>query len=189
MKYGSLQTDNQETDINRLRHQAFIGQITFEQYKTAVLNLYGITEPDLVASGIKVSLDEKENIKFFGDTLETLNALKDRNLYLGIITDTSQPLHVKIDKLERGGFGHLWDTIIPSCEVGVQKPDPKIYQLALQQLGITSAQAVFVGHKSSELDGAREVGMRTIAFNYDHDAKADVYIDKFSNLTDLSILN
>ncbi len=80
-------------------------------------------------------------------------------------------------------------SIIASYEVGVQKPDPKIYQLALQQLGLTPDQAIFVGHKSSELEGARNVGMNTVAFNYDPDAKADIYIEKFSELADLPILN
>ena len=110
-------------------------------------------------------------------------------MYLGIVTDTSQPLYIKINKLERGGIGHLWDSIIASNEVGVQKPDPMIYQLALQQLGITPDQAVFVGHKTSELEGARNVGMQTVAFNYDPDAKADFYIDNFADLAKLSILN
>jgi FMN phosphatase YigB (HAD superfamily) len=101
----------------------------------------------------------------------------------------TKPLHVKINKLERGGFGNLWDSIISSLEVGVQKPDPKIYQLALQQLGITSNQAVFVGHKAIELEGARNVGMKTVAFNYDKDAKADYYIKKFSDLVNLPVMS
>ena len=147
----------------------FIGQITFEQYKTAVLSLHGITEPALVSVEYK-PYEEKDKILFFKDPFNTLK-IKTRKLYLGIITDTAQPLNVKINKLERGGFGHFWDSITPSNEVGVQKPDPMIYQLALQQLGITSDQAVFVGHKSTELEGARNVGMKTIAFNYDSDAK------------------
>ena len=172
-----------------LRHKVSIGDINFEQYRTAILNLYGITQHELVNRGIKISLEEKDKILFFGDTLETLKTLKNRNLYLGIITDTSQPLNVKINKLERGGFGHLWDSIIASYEVGVQKPDPKIFQLALQQLGLTPDEAIFVGHKSSELDGASSIGIRTVAFNYDPEAKADIYIDKFAELADLPILN
>jgi len=175
--------------INQLSHQAFIGEITFEQYKTAVLNLYGITDPDLVSRGIQIVIKEKDDIQFFNDALETLEILKNRNRYLGIVTDTAQPLHVKIKKLERGGIGHLWDSIIPSSEVGVQKPDPRIYQLAMQQLGVTSDQAVFVGHKSIELEGARTAGLKTVAFNYDADAKADFYIKEFSDLAKLPIMN
>jgi FMN phosphatase YigB (HAD superfamily) len=70
--------------------------------------------------------------------------------------------------------------------VGVHDPD---YQLALDQLGVIPEQSVFVGHKAVELDGAKNVGMKTVAFNYDRDAKADFYIKSFSELTSLSILN
>ena len=188
-QYGTPSMNVPDSEINQLRHQAFIGQITFEQYKAAILNLYGITDPALVSRGIQKAKEEKDKIQFFNDTLETLKILKNRNLYLGIVTDTAQPLHVKINKLERGGVGDLWDAITPSSEVGVQKPDPKIYQLALQQLGITSDQAIFVGHKTTELEGARNVGMKTVAFNYDAGAKADFYIEEFSELAKLPIMN
>jgi HAD superfamily hydrolase (TIGR01549 family)/HAD superfamily hydrolase (TIGR01509 family) len=188
-RYGLKSVDNIDPELVQLRHKAFIGQITFEQYRTVVLNKYGITDPELVSQGIRKILDEKNEIHFFKNSVETLKTLKNRNIYLGIVTDTAQPLRVKINKLERGGIGHLWDSIIPSSEVGVQKPDPRIYQLALKQLGLTSAQAIFVGHKSSELEGARNVGMHTVAFNYDHDAKADIYIENFSDLTGLTCLN
>ena len=179
----------QIAEIHKISHQAFIGQMTFDQYKTAVLNMHGITDPDLVSRGIQISKNEKEKIIFFADTYDTLNKLKNRHLYLGIVTDTIQPLYVKLNKLERGGIGNLWDSIIPSSEVGLKKPDPRIYQLALQQLGIKSSQAVFVGHKSSELIGAQKAGIKTVAFNYDKDAEADFYIDNFSELADLPILN
>jgi putative hydrolase of the HAD superfamily len=176
-------------EIERLRHQAFIGKLTFEQYKTAVLQLYGITNPELVAQGIQAARLDKDGIDFFSGTRQTLETLKGRKYYLGIITDTTQPLSLKINKLERGGFGHMWDTIIPSNEVGVQKPSPCIYQLALRQLGIQPGQAIFVGHKTSELEGARIIGMQTVAFNYDTDANADFYINNFSDLAALPILN
>lgn len=180
-------TRNVEKEIFQLRHQAFIGQLSFEQYKSAVLALYGITDPDLVAQGIDTALREKEDIHFFNDTPETLKKLKTRGLYLGIVTDTAQPLHKKLNKLERGGIGNLWDSIIPSNEVGVQKPDPIIYQQALQQLGIRADQAIFVGHKSTELEGAKNVGITTVGFNCDPDAKADYSLDEFSDLPDLAI--
>jgi putative hydrolase of the HAD superfamily len=188
-RYRSPGKDDLELKISQLRHLAFIGQLTFEQYKTAVFNLYGITEPDLVSRGIHQAIKEKNKILFFEGILVTLNTLKNRNLYLGIVTDTAQPLHVKISKLERGGFGHLWDSITPSNEVGVQKPDPRIYKIALNQLGLEPDQAVFVGHNSTELEGARNVGMKTVAFNYDPDANADFYIQDFSELASLKVMN
>ncbi len=176
-------------EVNRLRNLAFTGKLTFVQYKTAIFALYGITEPHLVEQGVQKAIQEKDNVQFFGHILDTLKALKDRSLYLGIITDTTQPLHKKISKLERGGFGHLWDSIIPSNEVAVKKPDPRIYQLALMQLGIKPEQAIFVGHDQNELQGARNVGLKTVAFNYDRGALADFYITDFSELANLDILS
>ena len=187
----NLGFDSEKVPIDQMhhfRHQASIGQITYEQYKTAVFNLYGITDQNLVSRGIQISLEERDKILFFNGTLETLIKLKNRNLYLGIVTDTSQPLHVKINKLERGGIGNLWDSIIASRDVGVQKPDPTIYHLALKQLGIRPNQAVFVGHKSTELEGAKNVGLQTVAFNYENGAKADFYINDFSELADLPLV-
>ncbi len=175
--------------LQHFRHLASVGQMSYEEYKTAVLNLYGITDQEFIDRGIKISLEGNHDIGHFSGVRETLQELKNKNLYLGIVTDTAQPLYVKLSKLERGGIGHLWDSIIASQEVGVQKPDPKIYQLALKQLGIQANQAVFVGHKTAELDGARQVGMKTVAFNYDPDARADYYLSNFSDLARLSLLN
>jgi putative hydrolase of the HAD superfamily len=91
-------------------------------------------------------------------------------------------LTVKLNWFERGGFVNVWDSIIPSWEVGINKPHPEIYNLALQQVGVRPDQAIFVGHKAYELEGARSVGMKTVAFNYDEDAKADFYIENFAEL-------
>jgi FMN phosphatase YigB (HAD superfamily) len=66
--------------------------------------------------------------------------------------------------------------------LGIRKPDPGIYQAALQQLGVAASKTVFVGHKESELKGAREMGILTVAFNFDSDAQADFYIQTFQQL-------
>jgi putative hydrolase of the HAD superfamily len=100
------------------------------------------------------------------------------------VTDTANSLSAKLNWFERGGFGHVWDSIISSMDIGVRKPDPSIYQAALRQLGLSPSQAVFVGHRNYELEGARAVGMTTIAFNYDPDAQADCYIAQFCELVD-----
>jgi putative hydrolase of the HAD superfamily len=187
--YGQNCSVVPESEINLLRHRAFTGQMTFKEYKIDILKLYGITDSHLLEQGLQKAIREKTRVLYFANTLDTLKALKERSYYLGIVTDTTQPLHLKIEKLERGGFGHLWDSIIPSNEVGVQKPDPRIYQLALNQLGIEPERAIFVGHNTNELQGARKTGMKTVAFNYDRDAQADFYIKEFAELANLDILS
>jgi len=170
-------------------HQAYQGQIDQDRYREAILRMYGVIQPEQIEQGKRILNEEDNNLKFFDGVQETLLALKDMGYLLGVVTDTAAPIHVKLSWFERGGIGHIWDTIISSAELGIQKPDPQIYQAALQQLGLHPAQAVFVGHDASELGGARAVGMKTVAFNYDKAANADYYIEHFAGLLDLSLLN
>jgi HAD superfamily hydrolase (TIGR01509 family) len=172
-----------------LEQQAFRGLINRDQYREALLRLYGITQPDQIAIG-KHILDEEDNdIVFFDGVRDTLRALKNKAFLLGIITDTAVPVSVKLSWFDRGGFGDVWDSIISSKEIGVRKPDPMIYQAALQQLGIPANRVLFVGHKASELEGAKAVGMITVAYNYEQDARADFYIKAFADLLDLQVVS
>jgi putative hydrolase of the HAD superfamily len=182
---------NKEFPIDRrtaLRDQAYRGLIDYDHYQETILRFYGVSSPEELALGKKVLDEEANNVQFFEGVAETLCSLKDAGFLLGVITDTALPLYVKLNWFERGGFGDVWDSIISSRELRIRKPNPKIYQVSLQQLGVSASQAIFVGHKPSELDGAKGVGMVTIAFNYDKDARADHYIEKFSDLLTLPIV-
>jgi len=173
---------------NSYRAQAFNGEITQREHRQAVLNLYGIDDPGLIERGIQAMEKDDNNIRFFDGVRDTLITLKKEGFLLGIVTDTANPIHVKLSWFEQGGFGHIWDSIISSQELGIEKPDPGIYHAALQQLGSSVRQTVFVGHSPEELDGARDLGMKTIAFNFNEDAKADFYIKEFSELLKVPIL-
>jgi HAD superfamily hydrolase (TIGR01509 family) len=168
--------------------QAYRGQISRDQYREELLRICGVTQPSQVEEGKRILESDDNNVVFFDGVPETLHRLKEKGYLLGIITDTASPIHVKLSWFERGGFGNVWDSIISSKEIGVRKPDPKIYHAALAQLGIPASQAVFVGHKACELDGARAVGMGTIAFNHEKDAVADFYIESFADLLDVAAI-
>ncbi len=159
--------------------------ISREAYYEALLHLYGVTSAEDVARGKEVMLAEEDALHYFAGVPETLAALKAAGFLLGVITDTAAPLHAKLEWFERGGFGGCWDSVVSSRMVGVRKPHPAIYQSALEQLGIQAGEALFVGHKGVELDGARSAGMKTAAFNYEREARADFYIEDFPDLLSL----
>ena len=173
----------------KIEYQAYRGQITHDEYREAVVRMYGIEEPEQLACGKQALIDDDANVAFFDGVPETLHALKKQGYLLGIVTDTANSISAKLSWFERGGFGHVWDSIISSMDIGTRKPDPKIYEASLRQLGVTPDQAVFVGHRNSELAGAHAVGMHTIAFNYDADASADYFIEKFSDLLKIPVLD
>jgi len=189
---AELGLDREETYASEryvLRQQAYRGEMDQEEYQREILSLYGIIAPELAARGLKAMRKDENNVQFFEGVRETLLTLKDEGYLLGIVTDTANPLHAKLNWFERGGFGHVWDALTSSLDVGVRKPDPKIYCAALEQLGVTVDQTVFLGHKKSELEGARAVGLKTIAFNYDEDAPADYYVEKFADILKVPLLS
>jgi putative hydrolase of the HAD superfamily len=172
-----------------IEYQAYRGQITHDEYREAVVGIYGLTQPEQVARGKQALIDDDGNVAFFEGVPETLCAVKKQGFLLGIVTDTANSISSKLNWFERGGFGHVWDSIISSIDIGARKPDFRIYHAALQQLGLTADQVVFVGHRASELAGARAVGMHTVAFNYDRDASADYFIEKFSDLLKVPVFD
>ena len=166
----------------RLKDLAFSGQIGRHEYYEQVLSLYGVIDPSIVAEGVEAMKLDDNTVEIVDGVPETIIQLKEKGFILGIITDTAMPFTKKLNWFDQYGFGHVWDSVISSKELGERKPSPLLYESAMTQVGISPAEAVFVGHKKSELDGARAVGMKTIAFNYEDDAVADVYLAQFSDL-------
>jgi putative hydrolase of the HAD superfamily len=93
-------------------------------------------------------------------TLETLAELRRRGYALGLITVCSED----VEQLwEETPFAGMFDATAFSCSVGLRKPDPRIYHLALDELGVDPGQAIFVGDGANdELAGAERVGMRAV---------------------------
>lgn len=56
----------------------------------------------------------------------------------------------------------LFDVVLESSKVGLRKPDPRIYQLACEQLEVEPAEAVFLDDFGVNLKAARALGMTTI---------------------------
>ena len=65
-------------------------------------------------------------------------------------------------------------------------PAAACYGAALAALQLPAAEVAFVGHDARELRGAAVQGLVTIAFNSDRDARADVYLQRFEDLLELT---
>jgi epoxide hydrolase-like predicted phosphatase len=61
-------------------------------------------------------------------------------------------------------FSDAFDEMIISSELHLMKPDPRIYQLALQRLGVAAQEAVFIDDILQNVEGARSQGINTIHF-------------------------
>ncbi len=188
-KYHLKAVADVRNEKRRLKDLAFHGVIDRYVFYEEVIRLYGVTDPGILAEGVNAMLLDATSVEIIPGVPETLMELKKRGFILGIISDTATPMRVKLSWFEKAGFGDVFDAFISSKEIGSRKPDTLIYQEAYNKVGLTPDEAVFVGHKASELNGARRAGMTTIAFNYDLNARADYFIKEFPELLETDILN
>ncbi|NUP53818.1 MAG: HAD family hydrolase [Catenulispora sp.] len=93
----------------------------------------------------------------YPDALETLREAKDRGLATAVISNISFDIrpHLKL-----AGLLELLDAVVLSYEVGLIKPDPAIFQLACDELGVDPASAVMVGDHAAD-GGGTALGIRT----------------------------
>lgn len=75
---------------------------------------------------------------------------------------------------ERFGLAHAVDDIVVSAEVGIAKPDARIFRLAAARLGVEPDQAIFVDDFPANIEGARAVGMYAVHFKHPDQAMAEV---------------
>lgn len=66
------------------------------------------------------------------------------------------------DGYDRSAFGELFDVLVISGEVGVRKPDPAIYAIAAERMGLPPAAIAFVDDLPGNLKPARALGMVTL---------------------------
>ena len=92
--------------------------------------------------------------------VETISELRARGLLVGLITVCTDDVPALWPETP---FHGLFDVEVFSCSVGLRKPDPRIYLLACEQLGVEPHEALFVGDGANdELAGAERVGMTAV---------------------------
>jgi putative hydrolase of the HAD superfamily len=99
-------------------------------------------------------------VTIYPETIRLLAALRERGLRLGLISNCSADAGATVARI---GLAEYFDAIVLSCEVGLMKPDPAIYEQTCARLGVTPSESLFVADGAfTELDGAKAVGMRTV---------------------------
>jgi len=98
-------------------------------------------------------------IRPFDGARELLHDLKE-HYPLGLLTNG--PSDIQWEKVRSLGFGDLFDAIVVAGDVGIYKPDPRVFEILLDRLGVDASATLFVGD-NLELDivGAHRSGMRT----------------------------
>jgi putative hydrolase of the HAD superfamily len=135
--------------------QALIGAVTREE-------IWANIGQSLALSGDDLQELEQDYWHGIWDTelLDYVRTLKPK-YKLGIISDA----YTDARKMVREWVNEeLFDVIVFSAEEGIHKPDPRIYQRALQRLDVAAETAVFIDDRAHNVAGAKQLGMH--AFQY-----------------------
>ena len=124
-----------------------------------VAERYGFSVPEEFW-GISLEMHAKYG-KLFPDAVDTIKALKELGLHVGIITDSDDD-YIE-SHLKALGIYELFDSITTSEEAGYFKPHPRPFQLALEKAGVKAKEAIYVGdNPAKDCVGARNVGMMSV---------------------------
>ena len=130
--------------------------------------------------GATVTAEELVDAVRFGpypDAVPTLRSLRDRGLRLVVVSNWDCSLG---SVLERCGLAELLDGAVSSAEAGARKPDPAIFEPALELAGAEASEALHVGDTDEEdRAGAEAAGIRVLLISRD-DGEGDI-----SSLTEI----
>ena len=137
--------------------RAMVGELTIEQHWQAVGAALGVAPDELPAVRAQFWSTDQVNTELV-DYIRTLRPRYKVGLLSNAWNDLRQVMQ------QRFGFDGLFDELIISAEVGLAKPDPRIFHLAVARLGVPPAQAVFVDDVLANAEAARAVGLHAIHY-------------------------
>jgi len=96
----------------------------------------------------------------YQDAISCIDAIKETGAKIGLVAN--QPL-ASIESLKRDGIFEKIDFVGISAKVGLEKPDPAFFQLALKELGTDAKNAIHIGNRfDTDVLPAKNLGMRTV---------------------------
>ena len=110
------------------------------------------------------------------EAAEVLSTIQQKGYKTGLISDCSSNTPILWESTSLKAF---FKVTIFSCAVGIKKPDPRIYRMALEQLGVKPPDCLYIGDGSSyELTGALKVGMHPVWIRIPDEREDNFRIDE-----------
>lgn len=147
--------------------QAALGKLSTQEHWDALRNELGLS-PDEPAN---LPLDFWGGDVLDQELVDYIRALRP-DYKTGLISNAWDDLRQVLEYTWK--IADMFDEIIISAEVGVAKPNPRIYQIALQRLEVAPQEAVFVDDFPANIAGARALGMHAIHFQNSLQARQEL---------------
>ncbi len=157
----TLPLSKEETRAGLLRIKIETG-VEFRRALPELEKLFGMSDrKTLVELTLAYDGAENENMRLFPAVSDLLRFLVGSGIAIGVIT--SGDSYRQWNKLIRTGIQDIFDLVLISEEVGMEKPDPAIYNSALQLLRLEPESCAFVGDRlDTDILGANRAGLVSI---------------------------
>ena len=165
----STRFDGDDDEMKQLR--AWVPEYRREVWSDALAE-NGFADP-LLADTLSCVYMAERRARFqpFPEALQVLRELG-QTFRLGLVTNG--PGDLQYDKLNVSGLKGCFGVVVVSREVGIAKPDPRIFAIALDRLGVAASDSVFVGdNPKTDIKGARAAGIKAIWLNRDNSPQPD----------------
>ena len=140
--------------------------------------------PELMNAGRPLLYTDKSPyFKLYDDVLPALDALDALDIRMAIISNWDYSLHRIVTML---GIQDRFQVILASLEEGVEKPDPRLFHIALEKLRVSPANAVHVGDNPlDDLQGARNAGMRGLLLDRERETSEGSMLHSLTAIPEL----
>lgn len=156
--------------------------IWLDQYRY-VCHLAGIgDDAEGMAHDVNEAYRHASGWEIYPDVAGCLRALKEQGLALGVVSNWDAELEGLLRELKLLPY---FDAVVSSAAVGYRKPNPVIFDLACERLGVDPAHVIHVGDRpDADGDGARAAGIHPVIIDR-RGAELDCPYDRVQTLADL----
>ncbi|OPY33400.1 MAG: putative HAD-hydrolase [Methanomassiliicoccales archaeon PtaU1.Bin124] len=165
-------------ETGRKRKREEMVEIPLEKVLESILVRYGMEEEEeLLKEGFEVFYGVlEENRSLIPGAKDALEKVRDRGYAIGLISDVAWglPSEYPLRDLEFYGLNEYFDDLVFSTDVGLRKPHPRMFKLALYNLGADASESFYVGNSyRCDIKGAVAAGLKAYLKESGHPEKVD----------------
>ncbi|MGJ9458342.1 HAD family hydrolase [Oceanobacillus sp. CF4.6] len=172
--------DKYITRFIELDNRGYVWKDKVYQQLVNEFDITGLTWEELLQDCIS---EFKRSCVPFSNLISTLEELKNKGIVLGMITNGKGQF--QMDNIKALDIQKYFKTILISEWEGTKKPEPQIFQIALDRLNVLPSESIFVGdHPEKDVKAAQKVGMKGVwkrDYQWDN-VKADFIVEDLKEL-------
>lgn len=127
----------------------------------------------------------KKSLTEIPETLVIIKALQNQGYQTAMLSDVTQ---YQAEIIRKMGYYELFDPVLLSYEIGVQKPNPEVFKVLLEKLQVPASHVLFIDDKIENVEAAKKLGIDSIQFVNPAQLKKDFEkrgfnLDKITNMS------